>query len=64
MEESLQEMTSHEAHQLPSTILLPPQSASKLGKKTLILDLDETLVHSCFEPIEQPHYQIEVDLPD
>ena len=25
--------------------LIPPQSRTKLGKKTLILDLDETLIH-------------------
>ncbi|TNV83950.1 hypothetical protein FGO68_gene3206 [Halteria grandinella] len=29
---------------------LPPQSKDKIGMKTLILDLDETLVHSSFKP--------------
>lgn len=32
--------------------LLPPQEVKYHGKKTLILDLDETLVHSSFQPTE------------
>jgi len=32
--------------------LLPPQRDSKKGKKCLVLDLDETLVHSSFKPVE------------
>jgi TFIIF-interacting CTD phosphatase-like protein len=36
-----------------SSIILPPQSSDKKGKKTLILDLDETLVHSAFKPFNQ-----------
>jgi len=32
--------------------LLPPQSEKSRGKKCLVLDLDETLVHSSFQPIE------------
>jgi len=32
--------------------LLPEQEPDKVGKKTLILDLDETLVHSGFEPFK------------
>jgi carboxy-terminal domain RNA polymerase II polypeptide A small phosphatase len=31
---------------------LPPMSKKSLGKKTLVLDLDETLVHSSFKPID------------
>jgi TFIIF-interacting CTD phosphatase-like protein len=30
--------------------LIPSQTAPKLGKKTLVLDLDETLIHSAFQP--------------
>jgi len=30
--------------------ILPLQSRADKGKKTLILDLDETLVHSSFQP--------------
>jgi len=32
--------------------LLPPQKENKKGKKCLVLDLDETLVHSSFKPVE------------
>jgi len=32
--------------------ILPPQQERDKGKKTLILDLDETLVHSTFQPTD------------
>lgn len=32
------------------------------GKKTLVLDLDETLVHSSFDPIEKPDLTMPVHL--
>jgi len=32
--------------------LLPSLSPADQGRKCLVLDLDETLVHSCFEPID------------
>ena len=32
------------------------------GKKTLVLDLDETLVHSSFKPIPKPEYIIPVEI--
>ena len=32
--------------------LIPEQQPDKVGKKTLVLDLDETLVHSGFEPFK------------
>lgn len=31
---------------------LPPQNAANRGRKTLVLDLDETLVHSSFQPVD------------
>ena len=34
---------------------LGPIPDSKKGMKTLILDLDETLVHSQFKPVEGAH---------
>jgi len=36
--------------------LLPPQTKEFQGKKTLVLDLDETLVHCTVEPIEHPDH--------
>lgn len=34
------------------------------GKKTLVLDLDETLVHSSFKPIPNPDYIIPVEIEE
>lgn len=42
--------------------LLGPQRRDDLGKKTLVLDLDETLVHSSFKPIENPDIVLPVDI--
>jgi len=42
--------------------LLPPQVVSKQGKKTLILDLDETLVHSSFTPTDHCDITLSVDI--
>ena len=33
-----------------------------MGKKTLVLDLDETLVHSSFKPIENPDIILPVEI--
>lgn len=33
-----------------------------MGKKTLILDLDETLVHSSFKPIDNPDIVLPVEI--
>jgi RNA polymerase II subunit A small phosphatase-like protein len=46
-------------HKTPS-FLLPPQSTSKRGKKCLVLDLDETLVHSKFTT--EGHYDIKLSI--
>jgi Dullard-like phosphatase family protein len=42
--------------------LLPPQVGVNKGKKTLILDLDETLVHSSFVPTEHCDITLTVDI--
>jgi len=44
--------------------LLPPLSSEHKGKKTLVLDLDETLVHSSFKPIPNPDFIIPVEIED
>lgn len=41
---------------------LPAQVGQCIGKKTLVLDLDETLLHSCFRVIPDPDIVITVDL--
>jgi carboxy-terminal domain RNA polymerase II polypeptide A small phosphatase len=38
----------------PPHCALPPQKPHSKGKKTLALDLDETLVHSSFKPPPLP----------
>ena len=42
-------------------LLLPPKEKEFENKKTLILDLDETLVHSSFTPFEKNDIVLEVD---
>lgn len=43
--------------------LLPKQSVDKKGKKTLILDLDETLIHSSIFPFTQEtHILLNVEI--
>lgn len=44
--------------------LLPPKSQKYINKKTLILDLDETLVHSSFMPFERNDLILRVDFDD
>jgi len=42
--------------------LLPPLSEGKKNMKTLVLDLDETLVHSSFKPINDADFTIDIEL--
>lgn len=42
--------------------LLRPQSPRSANKKTLVLDLDETLVHSSFKPPQDPSLVLNVEI--
>ena len=42
--------------------MLGPQPEKSRGRKTLVLDLDETLVHSQFNQIKSPDYVIPVNI--
>lgn len=42
--------------------LLPPLNPNEKYKKCLVLDLDETLVHSSFKPIPNPDFVISIEL--
>lgn len=41
---------------------IPPMEPQDVGKKSLVLDLDETLVHSSFKPVPNPDYIIPVEI--
>mmetsp|Transcript_11127 Transcript_11127/g.19585 ORF Transcript_11127/g.19585 Transcript_11127/m.19585 type:complete len:319 (+) Transcript_11127:721-1677(+) len=43
-------------------VLLPPQISGVQGRKCLVLDLDETLVHSSFKPVDNPDIVIPVEI--
>lgn len=40
--------------------LIPEQTEAMKGRKTLVLDLDETLVHSCFQPVNNSDFVIPI----
>jgi RNA polymerase II subunit A small phosphatase-like protein len=42
--------------------LIGPQSKKDYGRKTLVLDLDETLVHSQFKPVENADIILPVEI--
>ncbi|KAG2113037.1 NIF-domain-containing protein [Suillus discolor] len=42
--------------------LLPPIAPKHAGKKCLVLDLDETLVHSNFMPVPDPDFVVPVEI--
>ncbi|TFL01625.1 NLI interacting factor [Pterulicium gracile] len=44
------------------TPMLPPLSEAHKGRKCLVLDLDETLVHSSFKPIPSPDFIVPVEI--
>jgi len=46
----------------PAKCLLPPLPDADKYKKTLVLDLDETLVHSSFKPIPNADFVISIEL--
>lgn len=52
----------YDANPPTASCLLPPQIDLHQGKKTLVLDLDETLVHSTFEPTDDSDLVVPVTI--
>lgn len=46
----------------PKKYVIPPKAPALHGKKTLVLDLDETLVHSSFKPVPGADYVVPVEI--
>jgi len=44
--------------------LLPKQKPGREGKKCLVLDLDETLIHSSFDPVDRYDFLVPVEIDD
>lgn len=42
--------------------LLPPQKGNLKNRKCLVLDLDETLVHSSFKPVPNADFIVHVEI--
>ncbi|KAI0895930.1 NIF-domain-containing protein [Annulohypoxylon nitens] len=56
------EDTSVDVEQGPPKYLLPPVEPHLKGRKCLVLDLDETLVHSSFKILHQADFTIPVEI--
>lgn len=61
-QEGIPEEDEGEAEEEEFQPLLPKQRPCDVGKQTLVLDLDETLVHSAFRPMEHHDFEIPVEL--
>ncbi|GAV47438.1 hypothetical protein ZYGR_0H02800 [Zygosaccharomyces rouxii] len=60
----LTELQLGQYHAAGCNTLLPPQSKHLSGKKCLVLDLDETLVHSSFKYLKGADFVLPVDIDD
>jgi RNA polymerase II subunit A small phosphatase-like protein len=56
------EQETRKVQELKKRVILPKPVPEDVGKKCLVLDLDETLVHSSFKPTANPDYIIPVEI--
>ncbi|CDQ72805.1 carboxy-terminal domain RNA polymerase II polypeptide A small phosphatase 2 [Oncorhynchus mykiss] len=52
----------YQFHQVPGTSLLPEVTPQDEGKICVVIDLDETLVHSSFKPISNADFIVPVEI--
>lgn len=52
----------YQFYQIPGTCLLPEVIQQDLGKICVVIDLDETLVHSSFKPISNADFIVPVEI--
>merc|ERR1712130_40085 len=57
-----QPLPSRHSNEKPHNKFLLPQVPAEERKRCLVLDLDETLVHSSFKPIPDADFRIEIEL--
>lgn len=55
-------MSSRQTTRPINPFVLPDQKKEHQGRKTLVLDLDETLIHAKIKHIEQPDIQFSVTI--
>lgn len=53
---------NHNFLETPSRYLLPKLHSRDTGKKCLVIDLDETLVHSSFKPVDGADFVVPVEI--
>ncbi|MEE6471780.1 hypothetical protein FKM82_009371 [Ascaphus truei] len=52
----------YQFYQIPGTSLLPEVTQNDQGKICMVIDLDETLVHSSFKPISNADFIVPVEI--
>ncbi|XP_038646241.1 carboxy-terminal domain RNA polymerase II polypeptide A small phosphatase 1-like [Scyliorhinus canicula] len=60
--ETPQELVTYSKKKLTGQHLLPEVKAQDSGKKCVVIDLDETLVHSSFKPVNNADFIIPVEI--
>jgi len=56
--------SENDSYEEELSIVCGEQRGSDIGKKTLVLDLDETLVHSSFNVVENSDLILPVEIDD